>query len=59
MHTLKWLIENAVENQTQINGRWVPARPINWKYRSLKEKLRDAWMVFIGRADCFTWPEGQ
>ena len=44
---------------TNINEKWVPARPINWKYRTLIQRLKEAWEVFMGRADCFTWPEGQ
>ena len=40
-----------------LNGSWVPARPVNYKYRSLKQKLKDAWLVFTGKADPFIWPE--
>ena len=43
----------------EINGKWVPARPINYTCRNLREKLRDAWMVFTGKADALVWPEGQ
>lgn len=42
-----------------LNDKWVIARPINWKYRSLKQRLYEAWCVFIGTADAFKWPEGQ
>ncbi len=42
-----------------INGKWVPARPINYRYRSLLERIREAWAVFAGKADAFLWPEGQ
>lgn len=59
MWTLKSLIKSAGETRTDINGRWVPARPINWKYRSLRQRIREAWSVFVGKADVFTWPEGQ
>ena len=44
---------------TCIEGEWVPARPINWKYRSLWCKLKEAWAVFTGKADCFKWPKNQ
>lgn len=47
------------EEQTEINGKWVPARPENYKYRTLREKLKDAWWVFTGKADAVVWPEGQ
>ena len=45
--------------QTCINGRWVPSRPLNWKHRSLWERLFEAWQVFKGSASAFKWPEGQ
>ncbi|MCK5603390.1 hypothetical protein KAR91_16010 [Candidatus Pacearchaeota archaeon] len=47
--------------QVCINGKWVPARPENYKpkYLSLRERLRIAYNVFIGKAEAFTWPEGQ
>lgn len=46
-------------SKTEINGRWVPARPINHTCRTLRERLSEAWAVFTGKADAFTWPEGQ
>ena len=42
-----------------INGKWCPARPLNNKYRTLKERLIEAWKVFTGEAEAFIWPEGQ
>ena len=42
---------------TQINGRWVPARPLG--YDSLRSRLRHAWLVFTGKGDVLIWPEGQ
>ena len=33
----------------EINGRWVPARPIG--YPSLWHRLKAAWLVFTGTAD--------
>lgn len=59
MYTLRELFKTAQENKACINERWVPARPINWKCRTWRERLREAWLVFKGRADAFTWPEGQ
>lgn len=46
-------------NSAQINGRWVPCRSENYKFRSLKTRIKEAWAVFSGKADAFTWPEGQ
>jgi hypothetical protein len=56
-----WKLEDLFKNETQaeINGKWVPARPINWKHRSFRQKIREAWMVYTGKAAAFTWPEGQ
>lgn len=59
MWTLKRLVLSINETSAEINGKWVPARPINWKYRNLKERIQEAWSVFTGKADCFIWPEGQ
>lgn len=59
MWTLKDLIEHSNTTSTEINGKWVPGRPINWQYRTLKERLKQAWAVFVGKAEAFTWSEGQ
>jgi hypothetical protein len=59
MWTLRGLIMHVNSCSAQVGDKWVPSRPINWKYRSLSEKIREAWAVFTGRADCFIWPEGQ
>ena len=48
-----------LKNQALINGMWVPARPINWKHRSIIQKFKEAWNVFTGKTDSFRWPEGQ
>jgi hypothetical protein len=37
----------------QVNGKWVPARPIN--ANGLKERFKLAWMVFTGKADALEW----
>lgn len=53
-----WAVQNLVKYaesiSTQINGQWVPARPLGWT--GLLYRLRAAWMVFSGRADAVTWP---
>jgi hypothetical protein len=38
-------------------GRWVPARPINYQHLALR--LKAAWLVLRGRADAVVWPDGQ
>jgi len=47
------------DTTAQINGKWVPARGVNYKYDSWIERFKDAWSVFTGKADAFKWPEGQ
>jgi len=42
-------IDGLVNNATQIDNKWVIARPENYKYRSLIERIKDAWFVFTGR----------
>ena len=59
MYHLKDIIEAAASTKAEINGKWVPARPINHTCRSLREKLREAWAVFTGKMDAVKWPEGQ
>ena len=56
-----WKLEQLQRNDTEvcINGRWVPARPINWKHRSLRQRLKEAWAVFVGKAEAFVWPEDE
>ena len=54
--TLDALIRAAKSTQSEINGRWVPSRPYAPPFAW---RLRAAWAVLTGRADAFTWPEGQ
>ena len=44
-------------NDAEINGKWVPARPIG--LHSLANRIRLAWLVFTGKADALIWPENQ
>jgi len=60
MYTYKFLREQN-DCFAYINNKWVPSRPLVWDFGcpfSLR-RLKDAWEVFRGRADAFTWPEGQ
>jgi len=58
-----WMLRNLINHSngcsTQINGNWVPARPLNYRHRGFFQRLREAWAVFTGKAEAFTWPEGQ
>ncbi len=55
--TLKNVIEGANSTHAEINGRWVPARPLG--YRSWRYRLKATWLVFTGRCDALKWPENQ
>lgn len=61
MWTLEELLECVKHVKVLIDGKWVPGRPENYKkeYTSYRERLKYAWEVFRGRAEAFTWPEGQ
>ena len=59
MWTLEKLYDHCNTCWTEVNNKWVPSRPINWTCRSFKQRVREAWAVFTGKAEAFTWPEGQ
>jgi hypothetical protein len=56
-----WKIKDLRGNlpHHEIDGKWVPAKLENFKnkYLSIFKRFKRAWMVFTGKADCFTWPE--
>lgn len=56
MYTLKQLVTHCQETRVQINGKWVPARPLSGPFIW---RVKAAWAVLTGKADAFTWPEGQ
>jgi hypothetical protein len=47
--------------QTCINGKWIPARPLNYrrKFMPFIDRIKYAWMVFTCKAEAFTWPGEQ
>lgn len=47
------LLEQCRETQTQIDGKWVPARPEG--FASIRYRIRAAWLVWTGRADALIW----
>lgn len=58
---MMWTLESLLEHCRTVcrethPGRYVSARPegcpLVWRFRS-------AWEVLRGRADAFTWPDGQ
>ena len=54
---LKHLLKHTNEVSTEIDGDWVPARPIN--LISLRQRFRDAWNVLTEKADALHWPKNQ
>jgi len=56
--TLKQLTDRDVP-MSFIDGEWVPARPENNKYRSLSCKIRESYLLFIGKTESFKWPKDQ
>jgi len=57
-----WMLKELQDKNmpmTCINGKWIPARPINYKCRTLKQRIKEAYAIFIGKAEAFVWPEGQ
>lgn len=61
MWDLRKLIEHTQTCGASWDGKtWHPLRPERpWGFWGLRQRLRDAWEVFRGRADAFTWPMGQ
>ena len=57
IHGLKWLQTEANSCMTEIDGKWVPARPMG--LCSIRDRFRIAWHVFTGKLDALRWPEGQ
>jgi len=55
--TLEGLKEIASSTFTEINGKYVPARPEG--FVSIHHRIHCAWLVFTGKADAIIWPEGQ
>ena len=60
MWTLESLFERANDTMIEINGNWMPCRPLPWYgLQGVIRRAKSAWAVFTGRADAFVWPEGQ
>lgn len=47
-------VRHLVENETEYApGKWGPARPVF--YGCMLSRIRDAWLVLIGRAAAVRW----
>lgn len=63
MKTAMWTLEELQrnENKVEIDGRWVPLRPLNYRlcWCPIWKRIWYAWQVVTGRHETFEWPEGQ
>jgi len=57
IYDLDMLLKIARKTETEIAGKWIPARPIGWY--GLKHRIRSAWLAFTGECDLVRWPGGQ
>lgn len=55
--SLQSLVEWTTQALTQIDGKWVPKRPMGGV--GLSDRIKAAWLVFTGKADAVIWPEDQ
>lgn len=39
----------------EFNGKWIPARSLNYKYESLWSRIKNALFVLIGKYDALDW----
>lgn len=59
IYELSHLAASIDRAHAEINGKWVPARPINYRCESWWNRVKAAWLVLCGKADAVIWPEGQ
>ena len=55
--TVKELVGFSKGTTTEINGKWVPARPLN--YRNIKNIIKEVYMIILGKADVVVWSYGR
>lgn len=52
-HISSLSFQDLVNTTANIDGKWVPARPM--PFISLARRFKLAWWVFTGKADALTW----
>ena len=57
IYSLEGLLKSIKGEQAEIDGKWVPARPLG--FYSIGHRIKAAWLVFTGKADAVTWPGNQ
>lgn len=51
-------ILKANDCQTELpSGKYVPARPTNFKYENIVKRFKDAFLVLKGKGDVVVWEE--
>ena len=55
MYKLSNIINGDWPRAKKGYGWWIPARPINEDHRTLRQRIRDSWAVFTGKASAVTW----
>ena len=43
------LIDSFYQNHAKIDGKYWVARPLNYKLRSVRQRIKEAWGVFTGK----------
>ena len=51
---MAYLIDGYFQTKTEIEGKWVIARPLLGSFIS---RLKDAWLVLTGKADAVKFHE--
>lgn len=58
IYNADWLIKHGSQTQTGLgDGRYVAARPINYKAMTWLDRLRAAVLVFQGKYDLLEWTD--
>lgn len=48
-------IPELITTERLMNGKWIPVRPINYKYESVWNRIKNSFMVLIGKYDVIEW----
>ena len=45
--------------EVELNGKYYVARPINYQCRTFRERIKEAWLVFTGKAEAVVFEESK
>ena len=54
---LPTLLREVSKVSACVDGEYVPSRPVG--FHSFGNRIRCAWLVFVGSADAVIWPEDE